>query len=94
MSPITRSDMHCTFLRCAILIAKQHVIHTANHASAETALARLDRESLSKVFEVNTFGPILVSKASAAHNNLLINNMLDTIACTTNTAFRVSTFDI
>lgn len=32
--------------------------------NAETALARLDSSSLHRVFEVNAFGPILVSKVT------------------------------
>ena len=36
-----------------------------NPVYAETALARLDSSSLHKVFEVNAFGPILVSKVTA-----------------------------
>lgn len=43
---------------------QQAVGVTAVFVSAETALTRLESSSLQKVFAVNAFGPILVSKAS------------------------------
>lgn len=46
------------------------VLHTPDGIAPETALARLNQSSLERVFAVNAFGPILVSKAFAP---LLIN---------------------
>lgn len=39
--------------------------------AAETALARLELNNLEKVFAVNTFGPILVSKVRHLHESQL-----------------------
>lgn len=46
-----------------LLINTAGILHIPAVLSPETALSRLDSSSLHKVFEVNTFGPILVSKA-------------------------------
>eukprot|EP00208_Stichococcus_sp_RCC1054_P001456 CAMPEP_0206141840 /NCGR_PEP_ID=MMETSP1473-20131121/14362_1 /ASSEMBLY_ACC=CAM_ASM_001109 /TAXON_ID=1461547 /ORGANISM="Stichococcus sp, Strain RCC1054" /LENGTH=297 /DNA_ID=CAMNT_0053536565 /DNA_START=261 /DNA_END=1154 /DNA_ORIENTATION=+ len=53
-----------------LLLNVAGVLHVPGEFSPETALARLELNNLEKVFAVNTFGPILVSKAFAP---LLIN---------------------
>ncbi|DBA84139.1 TPA: hypothetical protein ACH3X1_006612 [Trebouxia sp. C0004] len=46
-----------------LLINTAGILHIPGELSPETALSRLDSSSLHKVFQVNAFGPILVSKA-------------------------------
>lgn len=53
-----------------LLVNVAGLLHIPGKLSPETALSRVDAASLQAVFGVNTFGPILVSKAFAP---LLIN---------------------
>lgn len=46
-----------------LLINAAGILHIPGELSPETALSRLDSSCLHKVFQVNAFGPILVSKA-------------------------------
>lgn len=55
---VTGKHSHLT-----LLINTAGVLHIPGVLSPETALSRLDSSSLHKVFGVNAFGPILVSKA-------------------------------
>lgn len=53
-----------------LLLNVSGILHIPGVMTPETALSRLSMENLERVFRVNTFGPILVSKAFAP---LLIN---------------------
>lgn len=46
-----------------LLINAAGILHIPGKLSPETALSRLESSNLQRVFAVNTFGPILVSKA-------------------------------
>ena len=58
-----------------VSVLRQAAVATWVLLSAETALSRLESSSLQKVFAVNTFGPILISKASR-HSILPQSNLL------------------
>ena len=49
---------------CMLFLQQTLLVSFMQFVSAETALSRLESSSLHQVFAVNTFGPILVSKAS------------------------------
>ena len=63
-------EVAATHAHVNLLLNVSGVLHIPGVLSPETALSRITLQNLETVFRINTFGPILVSKAFAP---LLIN---------------------